>query len=74
MQGTRALLALVIVMGVMIVLGSAGLVAVVVHRLSHPHPVMQAGSIVPGAPASVCPGRFSRWPAPTRRSSTRPRP
>ncbi len=33
---TRALLALVIVMGVLILAGTAGLVAVVVHRLAHP--------------------------------------
>ena len=45
MNGTRALLALVIVMGVLIVAGTTGLVAVVVHRLAHPrsHPVDVAG-------------------------------
>ncbi len=36
MRGTRALLALVIVMGVLIVLGTSVLVLVVVHRLTHP--------------------------------------
>ena len=36
MRGTRALLALVIVMGVLIILGTSVLVLVVVNRLTHP--------------------------------------
>ena len=49
MRGTRALLALVIVMGVLIVLGTTTLVVVVVHRLTHPEP---AGETGPPPPAS----------------------
>ena len=45
---TRALLALVIVMGVLLLAGPAGLVAVVVHRLTHPTaPVAGAGPVPP---------------------------
>ncbi len=47
-QATRALLALVIVMGVLILAGTAGLVAVVVHRLAHPAaPAPRAGRAAP---------------------------
>ena len=44
---TRALLALVIVMGVLILAGTAGLVAVVVHRLTHPTASAKAGPVPP---------------------------
>lgn len=46
MQASRALLALVIVMGVLIVLGTTGLALVVVHRLAHPSTVA-AGTMAP---------------------------
>ena len=42
MRGTRALLALVIVMTVLIVIGTTALVVVVVHRLTHPGVVAEA--------------------------------
>ncbi len=45
---TRALLALVIVMGMLILAGTAGLVAVVVHRLSH-HPGLGSAPPPPAA-------------------------
>ena len=52
---TRALLALVIVMGMLILAGTAGLVAVVVHRLTHPTaPVARAGPVpLPQEPAGT---------------------
>ena len=50
MQGARALLALVIFMGVLIVAGTTGLVAVVIHRLAHPHPPVLAASSQGGVP------------------------
>ena len=43
----RALLALVIVMGVLILAGTAGLVAVVVHRLAHPAALAARTAAVP---------------------------
>ena len=44
---TRALLALVIVMGVLILAGTAGLVAVVAHRLTHPTAPVAGSDLVP---------------------------
>ncbi len=63
---TRALLALVIVMGVLILAGTAGLVAVVVHRLSQP----RAGLTVaePAAPSQEPAG--TRITALVRQSDT----
>lgn len=58
MNGTRALLALVIVMGVLIVAGTTGLVAVVVHRLAHPQrPAIDAAGerSVPPVPGGAGP-------------------
>jgi hypothetical protein len=62
------LLALVIVMGVLILAGTTGLVAVVVHRLAHPRPAVpglasQAAVPVPGQAA------LDREPAGTRITS-----
>jgi hypothetical protein len=52
MQGTKALLGLVIAMGVLILAGTATLIGVVVHRLAHPRPAMLAvASPIPGATA-----------------------
>ena len=59
---TRALLALVIVMGVLILAGTAGLVAVVVHRLAHP---AAAVALAPG-PASSLQAALRPEPAGTR--------
>ncbi len=42
MQGQKALLGLVIGMGVLILAGTAGLIGVVVHRLSTPHKAVAA--------------------------------
>ncbi|MCQ8278860.1 DUF6476 family protein [Acetobacteraceae bacterium KSS8] len=51
MQGQKALLGLVIVMGVLILAGTVGLVGVVVHRLSAPHKAAASTLLpVPGAP------------------------
>ncbi len=49
---TRALLALVIVMGVLILTGTAGLIAVVVHRLSQPRAIATAAipAVLPQEP------------------------
>lgn len=53
MRGTKALLAAVIVMGVMILLGTAVLISVVVSRAIHrPNQV--------GAPSAVAPARIDR--------------
>ncbi|MBB2158951.1 hypothetical protein ACLRDC_08600 [Gluconacetobacter sacchari] len=53
MAGSRGLLAAVIGMGVLLAVGSLVLVAVLVHRIAHPHP---AGSARPVAEAGVAPG------------------
>ena len=68
MNGTRALLALVIVMGVLIVAGTTGLVAVVVHRLAHPQPHAIAVASLDQAPqAAVAPRQaIAHEPAGTR--------
>ncbi len=47
MRGTRALLALVIVMGALIVLGTTALVLVVVHRLTHPEAAVETRTPFP---------------------------
>ncbi|GAN99661.1 hypothetical protein Gxy13693_024_077 [Komagataeibacter xylinus NBRC 13693] len=57
-QGSRALLAAVIGMGILLFIGSLALVGVLVHRMMHPaapHPVAVAGATVP-APVMAGPG------------------
>lgn len=69
MNGTRALLALVIVMGVLIVAGTTGLVAVVVHRLAHPQPphAVAVASLEQVPPATMPPLQaIAHEPAGTR--------
>ncbi|WP_323991330.1 MULTISPECIES: hypothetical protein [Nguyenibacter] len=55
--GSRALLAAVIGMGVLLVVGSLVLVGVLVHRISHPHPA-------PGLPEAdhAAAGLAAAWP------------
>jgi len=52
MRGTRALVALVVAMGVLIVVGTTGLIVVIVHRLAHPHPATVAAAMSPVVPGS----------------------
>ena len=67
---TRALLALVIVMGVLILAGTAGLIAVVVHRLAHPA-VVHASGPAPSSQAVLRPEPAgTRITALTRQSDT----
>ncbi len=63
---TRALLALVVAMGVLILGGTAGLVAVVVHRLSQPRAGVTAAA--PAAPSQEPAG--TRITALARQSDT----
>jgi len=51
--GTKALLVLVIVMGVLILLGTTALVVVVAHRLTHPAVHAGPPAVVPGRPQPV---------------------
>ena len=68
---TRALLALVIVMGVLILAGTAGLVAVVVHPQAHPARVAHASGPVPSSQAALRPEPAgTRITAMTRQSDT----
>ncbi len=68
---TRALLALVIVMGVLILAGTAGLVAVVVHRLAHPATMPHAFGPAPSSQAVLRPEPAgTRITALTRQSDT----
>ncbi len=65
MRGTRALLALVIAMGVLVVVGTTALVAIVVHRLTHPNAVAADGA--PPVPATTAPATvLAEEPAGTR--------
>ena len=50
-QGSRALLAAVIGMGVLLFIGSLVLVGVLVHRVMHPRPAVSAGVQVATLPA-----------------------
>lgn len=50
-QGSRALLAAVIGMGVLLFIGSLVLVGVLVHRMMHPRPAVQADAQVAALPA-----------------------
>lgn len=54
MGTSKALLALVIFMGVLIIAGTTGLIAVVIHRLAHPqpHPIAIGAAAVPMPPMS----------------------
>ena len=76
MRGARALLALVVAMGVLIVFGTAALVAVIVHRLTHPDIVTADGApsvAAIAAPAAVLAGEptGTRITALARLSDTR---
>ncbi len=63
MRGTRALLALTIGMGVLIVVGTTALIVIIVHRLAHPAPAsVAAAPVVPGAALPA----LQREPAGTR--------
>ena len=55
MRGTRALLALVIGMGVLIVIGTTALLVIVVHRLAHPHPAPLSSAAAPVTPGVALP-------------------
>ncbi|KAB8123491.1 hypothetical protein D3W54_03910 [Komagataeibacter medellinensis] len=50
-QGSRALLAAVIGMGVLLFIGSLVLVGVLVHRMMHPRPAVQSDAQVAALPA-----------------------
>jgi hypothetical protein len=52
MRGTRALVALVVAMGVLIVVGTTGLIVVIVHRLAHPHPTTVPAVMSPAVSGS----------------------
>lgn len=67
MGTSKALLALVIFMGVLIIAGTTGLVAVVMHRLAHPQP-HQVAIGTPAAPTPPMSDRpiLAREPAGTR--------
>ncbi|MCE2576294.1 hypothetical protein [Komagataeibacter sp. FNDCR2] len=55
-QGSRALLAAVIGMGVLLFIGSLGLVGVLVHRMMHPQATQQAATAHLAAPVAVTAG------------------
>ena len=71
MRGTRALMALVVVMGMLIVAGTVGLVAVVAHRLAHPATARPtAASVMPGTAPLLHEPAGTRVTALARQSDT----